>query len=216
VIEDLNHNIWVATSYGISVLLLNDEGRVTFVNSYNQYDLVPNEVFENGKAMRLPDGTIVMQGLDHVVEFNPTTMSTLDNSFDFKLYPKLIKLMVNGVDITPTTELDGKRILDRALSRVWGLDLNYNQNSITLVFSALNYFRPQQTYYRVRIKGLDEEWRVLSPYSDERMVDENGLLHLPLMGIQPGEYELELQASMSPDDWETRPYVWKITIHEPW
>jgi AraC-like DNA-binding protein len=216
VIEDLNHNIWVATSYGISVLLLNDEGRVTFVNSYNQYDLVPNEVFENGKAMRLPDGTIVMQGLDHVVEFNPTTMSTLDNSFDFKIYPKLIKLMVNGVDITPTTELDGKRILDRALSRVWGLDLNYNQNSITMVFSALNYFRPQQTFYRVRIKGLDEEWRVLSPYSDERMVDESGLLHLPLMGIQPGEYELELQASMSPDDWETKPYIWKITIHEPW
>jgi len=216
VIEDLNHNIWVATSYGISVLLLNDEGRVTFVNSYNQYDLVPNEVFENGKAMRLPDGTIVMQGLDHVVEFNPTTMSTLDNSFDFKIYPKLIKLMVNGVDITPTTELDGKRILDRALSRVWGLDLNYNQNSITMVFSALNYFRPQQTFYRVRIKGLDEEWRVLSPYSDERMVDESGLLHLSLMGIQPGEYELELQASMSPDDWETKPYIWKITIHEPW
>ena len=47
-------------------------------------------------------------------------------------------------------------------------------------------------------------------------MDENGLLHLPLMGIQPGEYELELQASMSPDDWETKPYIWIITIHEPW
>ena len=187
VIEDVNRNIWVATSYGISVLLLNDEGRVTFINSYNQYDLVPNEVFENGKAMRLPDGTIVMQGLDHVVEFNPTTMRTLDNKFNFNIYPKLIQLMVNGVDIKPTTELDGKRILDRALSRVWALDLNYNQNSIALVFSALNYFRPQQTYYRVRMKGLDDEWRILSPYSDDGMVDENGLLHLPLMGIQPGE-----------------------------
>jgi AraC-like DNA-binding protein len=84
------------------------------------------------------------------------------------------------------------------------------------VFSALNYFRPQQTYYRVRMKGLDDEWRILSPYSDDGMVDENGLLHLPLMGIQPGEYELEVQASMSLNDWETKPYVWKITIHEPW
>jgi len=216
IIEDANRNIWVATSYGISVLLLNEEGRVTFVNSYNQYDLVPNEVFENGKAMRLADGTIVMQGLDHVVDFNPSTMSTLDNRFDFKIYPKLIQLLVNGVDVTTTTELDGKRVLDRALSRVWALDLNYNQNSITMVFSALNYFRPQQTYYRVRMKGLDDEWRILSPYSDDGMVDENGLLHLPLMGIQPGEYELEVQASMSLNDWETKPYVWKITIHEPW
>ena len=115
--------------------------------------------------------------------------------------------------LKPTTELDGKRILDRALSRVWALDLNYNQNSVTLVFSALNYFRPQQTYYRVRMKGLDDEWRILSPYSDDGMVDENGLLHLPLMGIQPGEYELEVQASMSPNDWAFAPGLAIMFMH---
>ena len=215
VVEDQAHHIWVATSYGISVVLFDEDGKVHFINSYNEYDHVPNEAFVNGKAMLLPDGQIAMQSLDHVVLFDPTKMATLDNSYPFKIYPKLIKLMVNGIDVTPTTEIDGKRILDRALSRVWGLDLNYNQNSLTLVFSALNYFRPQQTFYRVRVLGLDEEWRVLSSFSSD-MVDKDGLLHLPLIALRPGHYTIQVQASLSPDVWDTRPYEWTIDVNEPW
>ena len=215
IVEDQAHHIWVATSYGISVVLFDEDDKVHFINSYNEYDHVPNEVFVNGKAMLLPDGQIAMQSLDHVVLFDPTKMSTLDNNYPFKIYPKLIKLMVNGIDVTPTTEIDGKRILDRALSRVWGLDLNYNQNSLTLVFSALNYFRPQQTFYRVRVLGLDEEWRVLSPFSSD-MVDKDGLLHLPLIALRPGNYTIQVQASLAPDVWDTRPYEWTIEINEPW
>ena len=215
VVEDRDHHIWVATSYGISVVLFNEDDKVHFINSYNEYDHVPNEVFVNGKAMLLPDGQIAMQSLDHVVLFDPTKMSTLDNNYPFKIYPKLIKLMVNGIDVNPTTEIDGKRILDRALSRVWGLDLNYNQNSLTLVFSALNYFRPQQTFYRVRVLGLDEEWRVLSPFSSD-MVDKDGLLHLPLIALRPGHYTIQVQASLAPDVWDTKPYEWTIDVNEPW
>ena len=215
VVEDRDHHIWVATSYGISVVLFNEDGRVHYINSYNEYDHVPNEAFVNGKAMLLPDGQIAMQSLDHVVLFDPTKMATLDNSYPFKIYPKLIKLMVNGIDVTPTTEIDGKRILDRALSRVWSLDLNYNQNSLTLVFSALNYFRPQQTFYRVRVMGLDEEWRILSPFSSD-LVDKDGLLHLPLMAMRPGHYTIQVQASLAPDVWDTEPYEWTIDINEPW
>ena len=216
VVEDASHNIWVGTSYGISVVLFNEDGRVHRINSYNQYDHIPNEVFVNGKAMCLPDGTIVMQSLDHVVEFNPKDFTTLYNNYTFDIFPKLIQLYVNGVDVNTNTEIDGKKVLDRALSRVWGLDLNYNQNSITMVFSALNYFRPQQTYYRVRVLGLDDEWRILTPFDSNGYVDRNGLLHLPLMALRPGHYEIQVQASMSPDDWDTRPYIWTIDIHEPW
>ena len=65
--------------------------------------------------------------------------------------------------------------------------------------------------------GLDDEdWRVLTPYDSNGMVDPDGLLHLPLMSLRPGHYEIEVQASMSPDRWDTRPYVWNIDINEPW
>jgi AraC-like DNA-binding protein len=216
IVEDLNHNIWVATSYGISVVLFNEDNRVHFINSYNQYDHIPNEVFVNGKAIRLPSGEIVMQSLDHIITFNPAVMTTTNGDYQFSLYPKLIKLMVNGIDVNTETVIDGRRIIDRALSRAKGFDLNYNHNSLTLSFSALNYFRPQQTFFRVRVRGLDEEWRVLTPYSSDGMVDRNGVLNLPLMGLRPGSYVLEVQASMVPDKWTSEPYEWTINVHEPW
>lgn len=216
IVEDLNHNIWVATSYGISVVLFNEDNRVHFINSYNQYDHIPNEVFVNGKAIRLPSGEIVMQSLDHIIAFNPAVMTTTNGDYQFSLYPKLIKLMVNGIDVNTETVIDGRRIIDRALSRAKGFDLNYNHNSLTLSFSALNYFRPQQTFFRVRVRGLDEEWRVLTPYSSDGMVDRNGVLNLPLMGLRPGSYVLEVQASMVPDKWTSEPYEWTINVHEPW
>ena len=216
IVEDQRHNIWVGTSYGISAVLFNADGRVYRINSYNEYDHVPNEVFVNGKAIRMPDGTIAMQALEHVVEFTPTDFTTLYNKYTFEIYPKLIQLFVNGIDVNTNTVLGGRKVLDRALSRLWGVDLDYSENSITMVFSALNYFRPQQTFYRVRVVGLDDEWRILTPYDSNGMIDGHGLLHLPLISLRPGHYEVEIQASMMPDDWDTRPYVWTIDINEPW
>ena len=83
------------------------DGKVYQVESYQSADNVPNESFVNGRAMKLDDGTIVMQSLDHVVtfnvnEFNPERIRKL------VLAPKLIRLMVNGHFIGAGTRLDGR------------------------------------------------------------------------------------------------------------
>ena len=215
IIEDDMHNIWVGTSYGICCLLMKN-GQLRYINSYNSWDNVPSESFVNGKVVRLPDGTISMQMLDHVLEFNPDNMTTVLNSVAYKIYPKLIRLMVNGNNIRTGEKLDGNVILEKALSRTREIDLDYNQNSVTLTFTALNYFRPQQTYYRVRINGLDGKWRVLTSYNSGGLVDSRGMLHLPMVALKPGSYTIELQTSMIPDVWETEPYVWVVNVHEPW
>ena len=214
VIGDNDHNIWVSTSNGISVLVIGNDS-VTKIVSYNQEDNVPIETFANGRAMKLEDGTILMQSLNYVVEFNPARFHTTKNT-KIKLYPKLIRLSVNGQTIQPGMELDGKVILDRAITRTKEINLNYDQNTISLLFSGLNFFRPVQTYYRVRIKGYDNEWKVYSSHDGSDRVDNRGRLRLPIIGISPGQYEIEVQASMSPDEWPVDPYVWKLSINEPW
>ena len=209
------HNIWVGTSYGVSCLLFKDD-QLRYVNSYSQWDNVPNESFVNGKALRLPDGTITMQMLDHVIEFNPDKMGTIAEGVSYDIHPKLIRVMVNGNNLHTGEELDGKVILDKAIPRTSEINLNYNQNSITLTFSALNYFRPQQTYYRVRINGLDNTWRVLTNYNSGGLVDSRGMLHLPMVALKPGSYTVEVQCSMIPDVWESEPYEWVVNVNEPW
>ena len=215
IIEDANHNIWVGTSYGISCLLIKD-GKLRYVNSYSQWDNIPSESFVNGKVLRMNDGTIAMQMLDHVIEFNPDKMITITEGVAYDLTPKLIRVMINGNNIHTGEELDGNVILDMAIPRMKEINLNYNQNSATLTFSAMNYFRPQQTYYRVRIVGLDDTWRVLTSYNSGGMVDSRGLLHLPLVALKPGSYTIQVQTSMIPDVWNHEPYEWVVSINEPW
>lgn len=215
IIEDDMHHIWVGTSYGVSCLLIED-GKLRFINSYNEWEDIPGESFVNGKAMKLSDGSIAMQMLDHVIEFNPNKMVTLGEGAFTEIYPKLIRLMVNGNVIRTGQELDGNVILEKALTRTAEINLNYNQNSVTLTFSALNYFRPQQTCYRVRVRGLDDTWHILTRYNSGGLVDRMGQLHLPLVSLKPGSYTIEVQSSMVPDKWDTVPYEWVVNVNEPW
>ena len=215
VIEDDIHNIWVGTSYGVCCLLM-DNDQLRFINTYNEWEDIPNESFMNGKSKKLPDGSIVMQTLDHVIKFNPNEMHTLDDRALVEVYPKLVRLMVNGNVIRTGQELDGDVILEKALSRTAEINLNYNQNSVSLTFSALNFFRPQQTYYRVRVRGLDDTWHVLTRYNSGGLVDRVGQLHLPLVSLKPGSYTIEVQTSLVPDKFDTVPYEWVVNVHEPW
>ena len=215
IIEDKDHNIWVSTSCGISCILFEGDKPV-FVNSFNEADNVPNESFINCKAMCLPDSTIVMQSLDHIVVFNPREFRLMNDRLPLKFYPKLIRLMVNGNYVEPGESIDGNVVIDRAITRVKDISVAANQNTIMLTFSGLNYFRPLQTFYRVRLKGLDDDWHVYSFLNGSEHVDAEGRLHLSLIGLKPGDYDVEVQASMFPDQWPGEPYIWTVHVNQPW
>ena len=214
IIEDGKHNIWVSTSNGIVGLVIKN-GKVTFVNSFINSDGIPADAFVNGRAMRLDDGTIVMQALDHVVSFNPMKMSIMEGN-NILLHPKFVRLQVNGTNIFAGTEIDGRVVTEKAVSRLNMIELPSTQNSLSLKFSSLNYFRPIQTYYRYRVSGLQDKWVMLSYYNSKGLVDKNGILHLPLLGLEPGNYMVEVQASMYPGKWTTPPVKVVVRIKEPW
>lgn len=217
VVEDKKHNIWISTSCGISCIMFEGE-KIIFVNSFNIDDNVPNESFVNSKAICLDDGTIAMQAIDHVIVFNPEDFDMVNIPRPIKLYPKLVRMMVNGNFVEPRKSEENNVIIDKAISRIYDISLNSDQNNLSLTFSGLNYFRPLQTYYRVRVlgAGLDSDWKVYSYYNTTGNVDYKGMLHLPLLGLLPGEYSIEVQASMFPNQWPERPYVWKVFVNQPW
>jgi AraC-like DNA-binding protein len=214
VIEDDSHNIWVGTSFGISLLNVRGDS-VSQIESYFEFDNVPRESFVNGRVAKLDDGTIVMQSLDHIVTFNPSMFRLLGIN-NMRLYPKLVRLMVDGRVIEAGDTVDGRVILDRAVTRVREVAVNYDQNSLLLTFSGLNYLRPIQTYYRYRIVGLQNEWKVVSHSNSNGQVDRQGILHLLLSGLRPGKYVIEMQVSLSSDDWQVEPLSWTIYVQEPW
>ena len=215
IIEDNNHNIWIGTSNGIAVIFIKD-GKVSHAISFNENDNVPIESFTDRRCYKLPNGNIVMQSIDHVVEFRPKTFIT-DNDNFILLYPKFVRLMVNGNVVNAGTKVDGEVIINQAVSRTKHIDLEYLSKTINLTFSALNYFRPLQTYYRVRVLGTeDDKWKSYSYFNSDGLVDSKGLLHLPLVGLEPGKYTIEVQVSMFPDKWPTPPLQISVNVHQPW
>lgn len=217
ILEDRNHHIWAATSNGISYVRFDGE-EVSFVNSFNALDGVPSEAFVNCKGALLDDGRIVMQTIDHVVVFNPNDLEEVNTPHPYILYPKLVSLRINGNNIEPEAQVGGNVVIDRALSRARTITLSSNLSSTSLTFSALNYYRPLQTYYRIRIKGVEEydEWKCYSYFNSGGRVDSKGMLHIPLVSLVPGSYKLELQASMYPDQWTGNPLEWEIIVEQPW
>ena len=216
IIEDDEHHIWVSTSYGVARLYVRD-GDVYHVEAYINQDNIPNDAFLNGRVAKMDDGTIVMETIDRVVIFNPARFQG-ERFKELPLYPKLVRLIVNGVYVEPGVEIDGKVILERSASRTHEFHVNYNQNSLMLIFSGLNYLRPIQTYYRVRIKGMAgyDDWRIFSFGKTGGIVDKNGMLRLPLVAMKPGDYVIEMQVSMWPDKWPVNPYTWIVHVDKPW
>ena len=215
VIEDNFHNIWINTSYGIACLRIED-GEVKQVYCFNSDDNVPNETFVDAKAMKTDDGRIVMQSIDRIVTFQPRDFMPLLNQQPYVMHPKLTKLLVNGIEVNAGDEVNGSVVLNKAITRVKEINLNYDQNSISLTFSALNFSRPLQTYYRVRIREISKQWTDYSYFGGGGFVDSRGLLHLPMVGIQPGTYHVELIASVVQGKFAGKPYEWVIHVNQPW
>ena len=163
IVEDHGHYIWVGTSYGIAHLFIRDDG-VYHIEPYINQDNVPNEMFLNNRALVMEDNTVIMQGIDHFVVFNPNHFHARQFG-EFDMVPKLVSLSVNGNNITAGAKVDGEVITDLAVSHTWHFNVNYNQNTLLLHFTGLNYLRPIQTYYRVRVQGVAgfDDWRFTLP-----------------------------------------------------
>lgn len=214
IIEDNNHHMWVSTSHGIACIVVAND-TIKHIYSYTEGDNIPSETFRNGRAVIDENGIIGMQAIEYVVVFNPNQFTTLD-TISIKTRPTLIDVAVNGRELEIGTMLDDKVVLDKAAAHTRYIKLDHDKNTIVLTFSALNYFRPLQTYYRLRIPGIMDEWQTLSYCNSDEMVSANGVLRLPLVGLQSGIYKVELQSSMSPHSWNEEPLIVTIEIDEPW
>ena len=215
IIEDDYGNIWASTSFGIACMHIVNK-KVEQIFYFSTEDNVPNETFLDAKAMKLPDGKIVMQSLDHVVVIDPSEYRHFFTMKAYVLYPKMTKLLVNGIDVAAGDEIAGEVVLERAITRTKIIDLTYEQNSVSMTFSAQNYARPMKTFYRVRVVELNKEWKDYSFFDSQGLVDRKGLLHLPLANLAPGTYHVQVLSSVVENNFVGEVYEWIINVHQPW
>ncbi|MDP4276266.1 MAG: ATP-binding protein [Bacteroidota bacterium] len=205
VLEDKNHDIWVSTSNGITrikIRMKDKQPNFSFVNFNQQDGLIEGEFYERS-ALLTKNGTLYFGGVNG---FNSVDPNHISFGVD-KLVPIFVKLKLFNTEISGNETYDNKAILDQSITKTKKLTLAYNQNFITLEFSALNFINPTQTYYRYKLEGLDNVWTELQA--------TDGTGRVTYTGLRPGKYRLKVFAANNSKNWSPHFAEMEIIIKAP-
>lgn len=196
ILFDDEYNLWVSTNVGLNKF---DTKDLRF-RRFGISDGLPFEDFWFSSA-KLDNGYFLFSGLDGLCYFNP---KDLPNS---EVLPRLEfdDLKVFNKSILPGDELGDRILFDRRLKDQDEISLEYNENVFSIKLTSLHFTNPDNHNLKYRLLPISEDWIEIP--SSQQTIYYNGL--------QPGEYNLEVMASNSLDDW-TEPKMLKITITPPY
>lgn len=86
------------------------------------------------------------------------------------------------------------------------INLNYDENFITIGISALNYLFPSHTVYRYQLEGIDKH-----PIN---VGGKNGKISVSYTSLPPGNYKFVVQAAIFGQSWG-KPVIINIHIAPP-
>lgn len=82
--------------------------------------------------------------------------------------------------------------------------LGYEENSIKVCYSILDYQYPQNVQYATKLEGLDKQWKVTT-----------GENHVAYSHLAPGHYVLRVKAGYSDQSWISEAAM-EIVVRHPW
>jgi len=223
-IEDNDHNIWMGTGNGITFAHVQTDNldSILFLSYDEKCDNIRNTEFTQGAIFKMKGGLIAAMGSDGWTVFDPSKFHTIIKDrprsiSSMILKPLPINLYLNGVVIRRNSTVEGNKILKKSIAFTDTIVFNSDQNTFQILYTASNYFRPQQTCYRYRLMGSnDENWHVFSNNTSDGLVDNNGVFHLSLANVPSGTYRLEVMASIFPDLWDGGVSKMTIIVKQNW
>jgi len=202
--EDKQGLIWITTAGGVSRIVLDSkEKKLRFsIANFNHYDGVIENEFTASATFASNNGQLLMGGV------NGFNSIDLQKPWSFKQLqkPLFTGLMLFGTKVKSGESYDGNMILKNAIATTKSIALNYNQNFISVDFSALNYVNPTQTYYRYRLEGIDDNWR--------EIVAQNGTGSASYTNLAPGTYVLKVKAASNSREWSKESEI-SIVVNPP-
>jgi len=206
VFEDARHTMWVTTANGMSHLTVSNDFLHYSIENFNHYDGIIQGEFLPCSHFTNPSGEVFIGGIDG---FNRVNLNHLHTMTLPGLTPLFIGLKVNEKFVKCDSLYDGNRILEQSITTAKKITLNYDQNFITLEFSALNYINSTHTRYRYKLEGIDNDWR--------EVTTKDGLGRASYTNLSPGTYHFYVCASYNGKNWENGKMVSMIiTVRHPW
>lgn len=202
--EDHNHDLWITSTRRMVHLKVakNHDGSYTFdTQIYNEKDGLQNCDFNLRSIKTLHDGTIVAGGLYGLNTFNP------DEMHYNKLLPNVLfsAFYLFGQEVKAGQKYHGRLILSANLNQSRKVELNHDQNILTIEFATDNFNLPEKTTYKYYLDGLGNQWLTLPV----------GVNRVTLTNLNPGTYTLHVKAINSDGYEGTSTALLTIVVHPP-
>jgi signal transduction histidine kinase/ligand-binding sensor domain-containing protein/DNA-binding response OmpR family regulator len=195
--EDNQGNIWTS-SYSSIAKLDTQNGKVESFPI--DFDL-PLKGFIRGCSARTPNGQLIFGGENGVLTFNPDDLSITE--YNPEIF--ITKIKINNKEIKPGESIDGKVILDKAISFQKSLVFDNSQRSFTLEFSSLYYWLPSQNSYSYKLEGFDSKWNEVSGHNNAAIYSN----------LSPGKYTFKVKGTNNKGEWSEKFAELKIQIKPP-
>lgn len=161
--KDSRNNLWLGLFNGLC--RMNVEKK--FFTYYDRNDGMVNDNFNYSSSIKLPDGRMVFGTTTDFIIFDPEDLNTKINPPD--------------ITITEFRLMDRTLFID-SLARLPKIEIEPNQNLLTIGFSGLSFYNNKWSYYYI-LEGLENEWKKAA---DLNQVNYNFL--------PPGTYTFKVKA----------------------
>ena len=192
IVEETASSLWLGTNVGIVNLSLNSEADQVDIRQFRVEDGLQDNIFNRNAVSRSSDGRIYMGGNLGYNAFYAKEIVDRKN----ELQCNLTELYV-GQSAWSDMEQEVKyKISALAPEYTESICLSYNQNSLTIGFSAFDFVHPERMRYQYIMEGVDS-----------RPMITEGSRHVAYYNnLPPGDYRFRL-GSVDGD------YVRSIRIH---
>ena len=138
-------DLWISTMKGLN-RLDTKTGRIT---SLYKADGLAGDEFMDRASCQLPNGSLVFGGTDGITMFDPADIDTLR-----KIPLRLCNLKIHNQLVRPA--VDGP--IEAMLDSCEVIQLNHDQNSFSISFTALDFGEYERVHYYYKLDGFDSEW----------------------------------------------------------
>ncbi len=178
-LTDNEGKIWIGTGRGISSF---DPRRISF-NNYGITDGVSALQFNAFAVVKRKDGQLMFGSTDGITAFYPDKIKPIS----VPAHPAITQILINDQE-------DSSLVCDLTgavnPSEIKSLRLDFQRNTLSFNFAALEYSQPLSTKFRYKMEGYDPDWV-------EAGVDN----FARYARIPPGSYTFSIMASNSDGIW---------------
>ena len=202
IMEDNLNNIWVTTSNGLSVVMLDKNNIYSLRNcrNFSIRDGIKTDYFNSNAICKLKNGNIWAGTTDGYTVIDPPkiTVSKVPLS---RIY--LTKLIIANTVINVDSVYNGHRILNKSIESMSALNLKYNDKLVTLEFTTVDLINANKVKYRYKIEGFNNRW--ITTKKNE----------IVITSLPAGKYRLLIEACNSEGIWNNDAKVLSINVAPP-